>query len=275
MKIQLVSDLHLEFHDIDIKNTNNADVLILSGDICVADDFDRNIPAEGTQLISDRQASAIRYLKFFERISAEFPHVIYVAGNHEFYHGKWFKTLEIIKKVLSPFNNIHFLECNMFELGEVIFIGGTLWTDMNRSDPLTTYGITSMMNDFKIIRDESRGFSRLKPIDTVVRHNKMLNFIREVIEKNPNKKIVVVGHHAPARQSIHARYQNDYIMNGGYASDLSELILNHPQIVLWTHGHMHNSSDYMIGNTRIVCNPRGYPGENCISDFNPNLIMEV
>ena len=46
--------------------------------------------------------------------------------------------------------------------------------------------------------------------------------------------------------------------SGGFSSDLSEFILNHPQIKLWTHGHTHDEFDYTIGSTRIVCNPRGY-----------------
>jgi hypothetical protein len=49
-------------------------------------------------------------------------------------------------------------------------------------------------------------------------------------------------------------------MNGAYYSELSDFIESHPQILLWTHGHMHDPSDYVIGSTRVVCNPRGYYG---------------
>jgi hypothetical protein len=61
-------------------------------------------------------------------------------------------------------------------------------------------------------------------------------------------------------------------MNGGYASNLSEFILDHPRIKAWTHGHMHQQFDYMVGDTRVVCNPRGYPGE---VEFDDNFIFEV
>ena len=72
------------------------------------------------------------------------------------------------------------------------------------------------------------------------------------------KSVVVVGHHAPSKQSTKPRYKDDYHMNGGYSSDLESFIIDRPQIKLWTHGHTHDEFDYMIGSTRVVCNPRGY-----------------
>lgn len=281
MKIKIVSDLHLEFGDIVIDNAESADVLILSGDICVADDFDRNIPdynpytPGAVTKIGKRQASAIRYLNFFERVSTAFPHVIYVAGNHEFYEGKWVKSLEILRQTLSKYANIHFLECETFVLNDVTFIGGTLWTDMNRGDPLTLHAVNDMMNDFRIIRNDERGYTKLRPAHTITRHRMMMDYIRIIVEGKFDQKFVVVGHHAPTRLSIHDYYKNAYIMNGAYASDLSDFILDHPQIKLWTHGHMHNPSDYMMGETRVICNPRGYVGEEHLSDFNPKLIVEI
>jgi len=71
---------------------------------------------------------------------------------------------------------------------------------------------------------------------------------------------VVCGHHAPSTLSTHPRYKDERIMNGAYSSDLSEFIMDRPQIKLWTHGHTHEPFDYMLGDTRIVCNPRGYIG---------------
>jgi Icc-related predicted phosphoesterase len=73
-------------------------------------------------------------------------------------------------------------------------------------------------------------------------------------------KVVVVGHHAPSNQSIKPKYRDDAIMNGAYSSDLSEFILDHPKIKFWIHGHTHDVFDYMIGPTRVLCNPRGYFG---------------
>jgi predicted phosphohydrolase len=280
MKIQVVSDLHLEFGAIVIENAG-ADVLILSGDVCVADDLDRNIPGYDpldTEIISKfgaRQKAAIRYLEFFKQVSEAFPHVIYIAGNHEFYHGKWVKSLKILRETAAKFPNIHFLENDIFKLDDVTFIGGTLWTDMNNFDPLTLHATKDLMQDYKLIRNDELGFTKLKPATTVLRHKKTLEYISLIVEGKHNEKFVVVGHHAPSRMSIHEHYKDQYLMNGAYASDLSEFILDRPQIKGWTHGHVHNCFDYMIGDTRVVCNPRGYVGEQTCGNFDPNFIMQL
>ena len=198
-----------------------------------------------------------------------------MAGNHEFYHGKWIKSIAVLREVARRYPNIHFLENDVFKLDNITFVGGTLWTDMNRGDPLTLHAIKSMLNDFSVICNDEAGYTKLRPAHVVSRHRKTVEYIRSVIESAPDEKFIVVGHHAPTRLSIPAHYKDEYIMNGAYASDLSEFILDHPQIVLWTHGHIHNTSDYMMGETRIICNPRGYVGEEHLSDFNPNLIVEV
>jgi len=92
-----------------------------------------------------------------------------------------------------------------------------------------------------------------------------------------DKKCVVVGHHSPSHLSIHATYRDQHYMNGGYHSDLSNFILDHPQVKLWTHGHTHHCFDYVIGETRILCNPRGYETDRWKEDtgWNPNLTVEI
>jgi hypothetical protein len=100
--------------------------------------------------------------------------------------------------------------------------------------------------------------ARFSPEDAVAEHRKFVSYIRTVIEGRFDQKFVIVGHHAPSRLSTHPRYASETIMNGGYSSSLDEFIMDHPQIKLWTHGHTHEDFDYLIGSTRIVCNPRGY-----------------
>jgi Icc-related predicted phosphoesterase len=131
---------------------------------------------------------------------------------------------------------------------------------MNRGNPLTLHAVRDMMNDYKVIVNDSLGYTKLRPAHTLSRHIKSLQYIKNVVQGKHDEKFVVVGHHAPTKLSIHHRYKDDQIMNGAYASDLSEFILDHPQIKLWTHGHVHNNFDYMVGSTRVVCNPRGYVG---------------
>ncbi|NDA79090.1 MAG: hypothetical protein EBY07_15210 [Actinobacteria bacterium] len=213
-----------------------------------------------------RRATAERYRKFLARCSAEFPHVIYVAGNHEFYHGKYPDAYNYLEAECQAFNNVYFLEQGKKEIADVTFIGATLWTDMNGGDRTTLLIVQEMMNDYRIVRNSNRNYARLTPSDTVVRHKNTLKYIESVINTDPNKKYVVVGHHAPSKQSVKPRYAEDIEMNGAYSSDLKNFITGYPQIALWTHGHTHDQFDYYVGNTRIVCNPRGYDGWEASAD---------
>jgi len=277
MKIAICSDLHLEFGTISLENTENADVLILSGDICVAKD----LMNKDNNDILDRFGRSEAWHTFFQECSDRFPHVLYVMGNHEHYHGDYANTIGDLRSRLNYLRNLHILDKEQIAIRDTIFIGGTLWTDMNNQDPITLLHMKGMMNDFRcvkngnrvtIFKDEDGKFhkreSRFTPEDTVEDHKEMLAYIRMMVEGKWDQKFVVVGHHAPSKLSTHPRYQKEEIMNGGYSSDLSEFIMDHPQIKLWTHGHTHEDFDYMIGSTRIVCNPRGYDGhENRADEF--------
>ena len=279
MKIAVASDIHLEFGDIDITNDGQADVLILSGDICVAADLDMRDRRQ-TELGFARRRSEM-FHEFFERCAANFPHVIYIMGNHEYYHNDFATALDDVRKRLAHLPNLYILEREIKVIDDVTFIGGTLWTDMNNSDPLTLYHMRTMMNDFRVIQnsavpvhfrtqegDFKTRVAKFSPEDAVTEHVKMKEYIQVVtamLGENPNK-YVVVGHHAPSRRSTHAMYAHDTIMNGGYSSDMDQFIEDRPQIKLWTHGHTHHVFDYMIGETRVVCNPRGYHGHEARAD---------
>lgn len=261
MKLALASDVHLEFGDINLTNDESADVLILSGDIMIAQDLhDHPEGSDNGVNLGTRQLSAQRYRDFLKRCSEAFPHTIYIAGNHEFYHGKFHSSLDDLRNECLKFPNVYFLEDQVKKIDDVTFIGCTLWTDMNKGDPLTLHSIVHSMNDYRIIREDSKEFTKLRPAHTMARHRRSMDYIRTIIEGKFIEKFVVVGHMAPSFQSIHEQYRHDKEMNGAYASDLSDFILDHPQIKIWTHGHTHHPFDYMIGSTRIVCNPRGYIG---------------
>jgi len=264
MKIYVTSDIHLEFGDCMIKNEDNADVLILGGDIMLAQDLhdhpESNQLLTGAMLetLGTRQKNAVRFRDFLSRCSFQFPHVIYVAGNHEFYHGKWPIGLQYLRDECDKFPTVYVMENDSKTIDDGTFIGSTLWTDMNRGDPLTLHAITDMMNDFRIIRNSDLGFTTLRPAHVAQAHKKSVGYIRSVVAEQHSKKFVVVGHMAPSRLSTHEKYADQTLMNGAYSSSLDKFILDHPQIKLWTHGHTHEDFDYMIGSTRIVCNPRGY-----------------
>lgn len=280
MKIQIVSDLHLEFEDIFIKNENDADVLVLSGDILVADDL-RNQPANlswGDVQDSGfgRAKRSIRYRDFLSRVSFQFPHVIYVMGNHEHYHGKFDNSADIIRQTLGYLNisNVYLLDNDTKDIDGVRFIGGTMWTDCNKGDPMTQYHLEQCMNDFRVIRIANEGFRKFLPARTITEHIKTKQYLETVIYDTPeDMPVIVCTHHAPSAMSIHEMYKHDHLMNGGYYSDLSEFILDRPKVKLWTHGHMHQCFDYKVGDCRVVCNPRGYNDEN--RSFNSNFIVEV
>lgn len=286
MKIAVCSDVHLEFGPLELKNEQQADVLILSGDICVAHDIlDRADP----DILGKHHKSNV-YHAFFQNCCEQFPHVIYIAGNHEHYHGDYAKSLPHMKEKLGYLWNLHILDKEMVTFGDVTFIGGTLWTDMNKEDPNTLQAIKGYMNDYRIIENSgsepvhfktpiygvkengaydfdnivSMEFhtrvAKFTPGDSVEDHKAMLKFISETVDGKHDEKFVVVGHHAPSKLSTKPQYEKDVMVNGAYSSDLSEFILDRPQIKAWTHGHTHHAFDYMIGSTRIICNPRGYIG---------------
>jgi Icc-related predicted phosphoesterase len=286
MRIQIVSDLHLEFSDINIQNTNNADVLILGGDICIAQDLhdhpepantaDQMAIANGTGL-GRRQERAQQFRDFFKRCSFQFPHVIYIMGNHEFYNGKFYAGIDYMREECAKYPNVYMLEQDTKIIDDVVFVGGTLWTDMNKRDPLTMHAIEGMMNDFRIIRNDKRNYAPMSALDVAIRHDRTLAYIKLIVQEHKDKKCVVVGHHTPSFQSVHDLYKDQYLMNGGYHSDLSEFIMDHPQIKLWTHGHTHNPFDYVLGETRVVCNPRGYENDGYNEDtgWDPEKVVEV
>ena len=286
MKIAVASDIHLEFGDLEIANDSSADVLILSGDICVAADLDMRDRRQ-TELGFARYRSE-RFHEFFERCAANFPHVIYVLGNHEYYHSDFATALGEMKRKLEHLPNLYILEREAKVINDVTFIGGTLWTDMNNHDSLTLYHMRTMMNDFRVIQNSTTPVhfrtqegefktrvGKFSPEDAVAEHVKMKQYIQSVVQGNHDKKYVVVGHHSPSKQSTHAMYANDTIMNGGYSSDMDEFIADHPQIRLWTHGHTHHVFDYVVGETRVVCNPRGYAGHEVRADEFTLLTVEV
>ena len=308
MKIAVCSDLHLEFGPITFENNEGADVLILGGDICVAADLRS---PDAYNIVNTKKAD--RFFELMDSCNNNFAHTIYIMGNHEHYHGDFAKSADIIRSHLKQYDNIHFLDKEVVKIDDVTFIGGTLWTDMNKEDPLTMHSIRGMMNDYRGIKNSNRMVTRKVPVyekdaegnyvneeispghfrtkeigmkikeeistfcpeDSVEDHKKMFGYIQSVIEGKFDQKFVVVGHHAPTKVSTHPRYKDATLMNGAYSSDLSEYIMDHPQIKLWTHGHTHEDFDYMMGSTRIVCNPRGYDGYEARADTFQLKVIEI
>lgn len=158
--------------------------------------------------------------------------VLWFAGNHEYYD----RTTEI--------NN----NGDFHEFGGITIFTGTLWTDFNNGDPLTERVVYRGLNDSFWIKDYS--IEQIKKINRIQREM--------IFDVQPE---IVVTHHAPSRQSVAEKYRDDWYMNGGFVNNYDDLIIN-SKIKVWCHGHTHTRMDYMIGNTRVICNPLGYRGEN-------------
>lgn len=264
MKIHQMSDLHLEFNnDFRVQNEYDADLLMLNGDICVAHFFTKSIA-------SPKRKLADIALDFFEKASKAYPYVVYILGNHEHYHGVFTETASIIREALAHLPNVHTLDNDYVDIGSLRIIGTTLWTSCDNANPLVLNYLKSYLNDFRIVDYIKEPWNRFSPMQSTLEHSESLAFIDE----HCNDNTIVMSHHAPSEKSIHSSYSDPmyYYGNHGYFSDLEQFILDRPGIKLWTHGHMHNNFDYMIGDTRVVCNPMGYRTENAQGFKKDNII---
>lgn len=252
MIIDYVSDLHLEFGDFSLPG---GDILILAGDIC-----------EIKQLTSSQDNI---YKRFFKEELIKYNKVIYVLGNHEHYGFKIHKSFETLNNFLPT--NTTILEKNSIIIDDVLFLGGTLWTDFHKDD-YALYFAKDYMNDYKYItvKNTAKGtYHKLYSKYVLQEHNNTKLFLLNELENNQNsnnpKKVIVISHHAPHKNSI---INDTYIDKSNYPyyySDLSNFFENY-NIHSWIHGHIHEKSNYFINNTNILANPRGYFGKNKTSD---------
>lgn len=261
MKISICSDLHLEVKELVLDNVDSATVLVLAGDICVANSLGDRGNFEDNWYNNKSQT----YHRFFEDCCRKWEKVIFIMGNHEHYHGDYANTLHTLRTRLGYLSNLHILEDDFVRVDDVTFLCGTLWTDMNSGSQTSMRVVQGMMNDFRCVNNSlvphiSGRPRRFTPQDSCEVHKDTLEYIRLMTYNRDTTKFVVVSHHAPSRRSTHPRYAQEKDMNGAFSSDLDYFIEDHPQIKLWIHGHTHDPWDYQVGSTRIVCNPRGYAG---------------
>lgn len=243
MKIQLFSDLHVEFDSFE-PACGQADVVVFAGDIEIG----------------------VKGVKWIESLGIDKP-IIYVLGNHEYYKHTYPELVSKAKAELLG-SNIHLLENESIVIDGVNFHGCTLWTDFELfGDPrIAGYECQQVMTDYRKIR-KLPGYSRLRSLDVALIHKKSRKWLSESL-KSSSGPSVVVTHHAPSLQSAPDKYKED-IVTSAYASNM-EAFINEHKPDIWLHGHMHNSSNYKLGDCRVVCNPRGYKGE-----YNPDFVHEL
>ncbi len=257
MKVKVVSDLHLEFCETGqgVPDLGEGNVLILGGDIlCV-----RHLKKNG-------KLKEI-YNSFLYRCVENFDRVLFIPGNHEFYGYNYEGTLNLLKTHLNP--HVDFLHNSHVMIDDWVFIGCTLWTNFRNGNPLDMMEASRFMNDYKTIRIGSN-YRKLTPQDVYNFHVSSKNFLERTLDEYKDKNIWVLTHHGPSYQSVHEKYRLNSL-NSSYVSDLDNFILNHPQIKVWSHAHVHDTFNYKIGDCRIVCNPRGYFDSHNMKNQNPNF----
>jgi Icc-related predicted phosphoesterase len=199
--------------------------------------------------------------------------VIYINGNHEFYVKRpWREQLARIKAKAEG-TNVHVLNNESVVVDGVRFIGATLWADFD------LYGLQFFhqmqaqkgMNDYNFIW--STEHTRFTAEDSLAEHKVSRFYINEELSKPFEGKSVVCTHHAPSGVSVVEKWKS-HPLTPAYASRLENIMLDHNP-VLWTHGHMHDSVDYVIGDTRVVANPRGYHGQEVNPLYNDQLVIEI
>jgi len=255
MKLQIFSDLHADVYAPKaIQLLPGIDAVIVAGDIC-----------EGV----DKAFTALRQI-----VPSEIP-ITMVLGNHEFYRRCLPEEIALAKK-LAPEFNIHLLENDAVVLNGVRFIGASLWTDYRlygeHAAPLIMAHAQEIMNDHRLIAWSKQPFRRFSPTEAWRLHLESRQYLETVLRMPFDGPSIVVTHHAPHPGSLHPTYKDD-LLSAAFVSDLSTLLEGPHGPDLWVHGHVHNSFDYAVHKTRIVCNPHGYGTEN--PGFNPSLVVEV
>ncbi|MBB2789236.1 UNVERIFIED_ORG: Icc-related predicted phosphoesterase [Rhizobium esperanzae] len=255
MKIWIFSDLHLEMggsRDLDVPA---ADLCLCAGDI-----LDRG------------PAASIRFLG---EVVAPFMPVILVPGNHEYYRSSLVEGFAAGVEQAMKYDRVTILDGGAVDINGIHVVGATLWTDfaLFGDDRLAMFDASQALNDYRKIKLSKQPFRRFTTHEARDRHFRARAAIETCLTASSEFPTVVVTHHAPSVLSVSHEYLNDPL-TASFASNLERLILRH-QPRLWVHGHLHNPSDYYIGRTRVVCNPRGYPGEPQVRSFNTCLVIDV
>ena len=265
-KFYLASDLHLEFGELRIENTDNVDCLILAGDVVEID-----------QLKKDGTTKKPYIAEFFKQINSDFKQVIWIPGNHEYY-GCYFmqKAEEEAKNWLyvNSFDNIRFVNKETVMVGDIPVHCAALWTDMKNGNAWVGHQVQYALNDYINIRGATlkRAGSKISTKDIEIIHKSHLAFLDSAT--SDQKKCVVVTHHQPTLRALNSRYVSD--IDYAYASDLSDFFLERPQIAVWCSGHIHASMQQLdVGDQRFLTNCRGYHGHEEISRFFEPMLFEI
>jgi len=272
MRILVLSDLHREvWRDAPIQanelldavqpdvEVSQPDVVVLAGDIDAGD----------------------HAVAWADRTFPTLP-VIYVHGDHEAY-GRKLDTLKgRLAEACAATGHVHFLDKREVVIGNVRFLGATLWTDFQLMGADTAqeamHAAAVGINDYRKIRLAKPRYRKIRPLDVAQWHLEDRIWLHDRLSEYFAGPTVVVTHMGPTGLSIPARYRGQ-LVSAAFASNLETMT---SKADLWVHGHIHDSMDYWVGKARVVCNPLGYPQQG--SDrrwhrenpsYDPHLIVEI
>jgi Icc-related predicted phosphoesterase len=243
MRIQLLSDLHFEFHSdngrsfVESLDPEGVDVLVLAGDIAVGEDL-----PDALGLLCQRFRDAT---------------VIYVHGNHEFYRSSLERVRQLTRKARDENRNLTWLDTSGTTVGGISFWGTPLWFPHLVTEP----SLKRLLNDFAEIEDFESWVYR--------ENQEAVGFLLDHVLPLD----IVITHHLPSQLCVSPRHRGD-ALNPFFVCDMTDFIVRR-QPGLWLHGHIHDSGDIKIGKTRLVCNPFGYAGHNPNPAFNDRFIIEA
>jgi Icc-related predicted phosphoesterase len=251
MKLYIVSDLHLEFGGFEVPDVD-ADVVVVAGDL----------------------HTGTRGLRWAHERLPDVP-ILYVLGNHEYYGHSTPGLVEDVRAAAATLSDrITLLDCDSVEIDGVRFIGAALWSDFELFGDagLAMIHAGQSMSDYRTIRVDAE-HRALRPGDTLAMHRREVKWLSDSLLSQDDGRVVVVTHHAPSMKSVPSMYAND-LVSAAFASNLDDLVES-SGAELWIHGHTHHASDYWIGSTRVLSNPRGYVGREEVPGFRPDLVVDV
>lgn len=255
MKTRILSDLHISLSRYDYWKYEycGEELLILAGDITTH--YKHHLLLE--QIPSDVQ-------------------IILVSGNHESYGSCFDEVNQYLADLNTDFPNFQFLNNEWTIKDGIPIYGGTMFTDFNlHYTPYLSGQIARRaINDFyqiKVAVDDAREYRNWTPEDHIAEHKKFVIGLEDFTEEFENQKRVVISHFSPTEMGCLPQYIGDET-NPYFISNMNKW-LDDPNVI-WIHGHIHNSVDLYCGETRVICNPRGYDHE-LNPDFNSNLIIDL
>ena len=277
MRIQLISDLHLErCPDFVATAAPEVDVLVLAGDI---GSYQAGSHLTGTDFGLARFSPL--------QPGAHWSKVLYVPGNHE-YDGLDYDLTYARLRTTCEQLGITWLEGEVLELGKVRFIGSTLWSDFDAFAGAQT----DLTRQMQLRQKAYRAADYYLRKNTTLRQGAPMlaqeiralslaaqDWLRQALHQPFDGNTVVVTHFAPSLRSADARYGLSP-GTAGFCNALDDLLA---YAQLWLHGHLHCANDYVVeGNAegrafacRVVANPLGYASKNEQVGFRPELVIEL